>query len=68
MNDLEHTVRRHPNGSIDFDFHRAGATALRRQAMQQMFRQRPGFRVAIAATVTIAVAIAVVASIPGHLV
>ena len=28
------TVRRHPNGSIDFDFYRAGATALRRQAMR----------------------------------
>ena len=28
------TVRRHPNGSIDLDFYRVGATALRRQAMR----------------------------------
>jgi hypothetical protein len=28
------TIRHHSDGSIDFDFYRAGATALRRQAMQ----------------------------------
>ena len=28
------TIRRHPDGSIDFDFYRADAVALRRQAMR----------------------------------
>jgi hypothetical protein len=32
----QHTdIRRHPDGSIDLDFYRKGATALRRQAMHE---------------------------------
>jgi hypothetical protein len=68
MNDLEYTVHRHPDGSIDFDFYRRGATALRRQAIQEAFRFGPGLKVAIAATAALALAIAVVASVPGQLV
>jgi hypothetical protein len=30
------TSRRHPDGSIDFDFYRADAKALRRQAMRDV--------------------------------
>jgi hypothetical protein len=30
----EHIVRRHGDGSIDFDFYRTQATALRRQALR----------------------------------
>jgi hypothetical protein len=35
-----HDVRRHADGSIDFDFYRVRATALRRQAMQDGFTLR----------------------------
>ena len=34
--------RRHPDGSIDFDFYRARATTLRRQAMRDAFTLRTG--------------------------
>jgi hypothetical protein len=38
---MSHDIRRHPDGSIDFDFYRVRATALRRQAMQGAFAVRP---------------------------
>jgi hypothetical protein len=37
-----HDIRRHPDGAIDLDFYRAGATALYRQAMQDSARSRAG--------------------------
>jgi hypothetical protein len=66
MNDLEQTFRRNPDGSIDFAFYRAYATVLRRQARQEALQLPPGFKLAIGAVATIAMAIAVVTSIPGH--
>jgi hypothetical protein len=33
-------IRRHPDGSIDIDFYRAGTTALRRQAMRDAWKLR----------------------------
>jgi hypothetical protein len=32
---IHHDVRRHADGSIDFDFYRKDATALRRQTMRE---------------------------------
>jgi hypothetical protein len=70
MNHLEQTFRRNPDGSIDFAFYRAYATVLRRQARQEALQVSlqlpPGLKVAIGAVTTIAMAIAVVTSIPGH--
>ena len=37
------TICRHPDGSIDFDFYRAGATALRRQALRDSRVLRRGW-------------------------
>ena len=37
------TVRRHSNGSIDLDFYRSQATALRRQAMRDAATLRKAF-------------------------
>ena len=34
-NDIRHDVRLHNDGSIDFDFYRRGAAALRRQALRE---------------------------------
>jgi hypothetical protein len=34
------TFRRHPDGSIDFDFYRERAATLRRQAMRDLATQR----------------------------
>ena len=34
-NDIHHDVRRHADGSIDFDFYRRGAAKLRRQALRE---------------------------------
>ena len=42
-------IRRHPDGSIDFDFYRADARALRRQAMRDAIAPR---RVSVGALAT----------------
>jgi hypothetical protein len=50
------TVRRHPDGSIDFDFYRAGATALRRQAMEDAFKLKSAARLMALSAAALAVA------------
>lgn len=62
-----HDIRRHPDGSIDFDFYRANATALRGQAM----RDNRSLRMASAGNVVMAGAIGFAlvvpsASVPGE--
>ena len=39
-----HDIRRHQDGTIDFDFHRAQAAALRSQAMQEAFKFKAAFK------------------------
>lgn len=46
MNDL-HDIRRRDNGIIDVDFYRAGAAALRRQAMHDASRPRAALAVGV---------------------
>jgi len=53
-------VRRHPDGSIDFDFYRASATALRSQAMHD----NRTLRVASAGAVVMAGAIGFALVVP----
>ena len=48
-----HDIRRHPGGSIDFDFYRTSATALRGQAM----RDNRALRVASAGAVVMVAAL-----------
>jgi hypothetical protein len=57
---IHHEVRRHADGSIDFDFYRKGATALRRQAMREagMLKAVRAGLVAMAATLGVVVLIA----------
>ena len=55
-----HDVRRHPDGSIDFDFYRASATALRGQAM----RDNRALRAASAGAVVMAGAIGFALVVP----
>jgi hypothetical protein len=57
MTDDQH-VRRHSDGSIDFDFYRARATTMRRQAMRDAFARKVAGRSAAA----------IVASIPAGLI
>jgi anti-sigma factor RsiW len=58
------TVRRHPDGSIDFDFYRASATALRRQAMQdgKVLRKMSGAMLTLACVIGVVTLIASTAS------
>jgi hypothetical protein len=54
-------VRRRPDGSIDFDFYRARAAALRTQALRDAFRPKAVFRftlIAIAGLTAFALATA----------
>ena len=39
-----HDIRRHQDGTIDFDFHRAQAVALRSQAMREAFKFKATFK------------------------
>jgi hypothetical protein len=57
-------VRRHHDGSIDFDFYRAGATALRRQAMQdgKVLRKMSGAMLTFACVIGVVTLIASTAS------
>ena len=55
-----HDVRRHPDGSIDFDFYRASVTALRGQAM----RDNRTLRMASAGAVVMAGAIGFALVVP----
>jgi hypothetical protein len=55
-----HDIRRHPDGSIDFDFYRASAAELRRQAM----RDNRTLRVASAGAVVMAGAIGFALVVP----
>jgi hypothetical protein len=53
---ISRDIRRHHDGSIDFDFYRIRATALRGQAMRDAFTLRP----ARAAALTVVGALAIV--------
>ena len=55
-----HDIRRHPDGSIDFDFYRNNATALRGEAM----RENRALRIASAGTVVMAGAIGFALVVP----
>ena len=55
-----HDIRRHPDGSIDFDFYRTNATALRGQAM----RDNHTLRMASAGAVVMAGAIGFALVVP----
>jgi len=55
------TVRRHPNGAIDLDFYRAGATALRRQAMRDASTVRKAFAGALVTMGVLGLAVGVAA-------
>ena len=39
-----HDIRRHGDGTIDFDFYRAQAAALRSQAMREAFKFKATFK------------------------
>ena len=39
-----HDIRRHRDGTIDFDFYRAQAVALRSQAMREAFKFKATFK------------------------
>lgn len=58
-------IRRHRDGSIDFDFYRARATALRAQAMRDAFKPKAflGFTLITAAMVA---AVVIAAFAPAH--
>ena len=57
---IHHAARRHADGSIDYDFYRKGAIALRRQAMREagMLKAVRAGLVALAATLGAVVLIA----------
>ena len=55
-----HDIRRHPDGSIDFDFYRASATVLRGEAM----RDNRSLRMASAGTAVMAGAIGFALVVP----
>ncbi len=55
------TVRRHPNGSIDIDFYRVGATALRRQAMRDGAMLRKAFAGALVTMCVLGLAVGLAA-------
>lgn len=56
-----HNIRRLPDGAIDLDFYRAGATALRRQAMQDSARLRAGCAGMLGLVATLAVTVVTMA-------
>jgi len=58
-------IRRHPDGSIDYDFYRARAGALRSQAMQDLLRKITLRRAAL--VLTAALAVAALAIVPAHI-
>ena len=60
MDFQQQSVRRHPDGSINFDFYRASAAALRRQAM----RDSPALRTASASALVMAGALGFAVVIP----
>jgi hypothetical protein len=57
-----HTIRRHPDGSIDFAFYRAGATALRRQAMRDAATLRTAWMGGLAMAGVLAVTVMLAAT------
>jgi len=62
-----HEIRRHSDGSIDFDFYRTQATTMRAQALRDAFRLKSTFGFTLIMLAMI-VGIAIVASAPAHLV
>ncbi len=59
------TVRRHHDGSIDYDFYRARAKALHAQAMRDFFAKRSLSKMAVIAAATLIAAAAIVIA-PGR--
>jgi hypothetical protein len=55
--------RRHRDGTIDFDFYRVQATAMRRQAMRDAFKLKATFNFVLVMLTTI-VAVTIAASTP----
>jgi hypothetical protein len=45
--------RRHPDGSIDFNFYRRRARRLRRQAMRQLFKRQKGYCIPLLAAAVV---------------
>lgn len=57
-----HTVRRHPDGSIDFDFYRANAIALRRQTLRDFVTLKIAGASVLATIATLALVVFIAAS------
>jgi len=60
-----HEIRRHRDGSIDFDFYRAQATVLRSQAMRDGFKLKATFRFTLI-TLAMIVGVTIAASTSAH--
>jgi hypothetical protein len=60
-----HETRRHHDGSIDFDFYRTQAIALRAHAMRDGLKLKAAFRFALI-TLTMIVGVIIAASVPAH--
>ena len=60
-----HDIRRHRDGTIDFDFYRAQAAALRSQAMREAFKFKVTFKFVLT-TLALVVGGTVAASAPAN--
>jgi hypothetical protein len=60
-----HEIRRHPDGSIDFDFYRTRATTMRAQAMQDGLKLKVAFRFTLV-TLAMIVGVTIAASAHAH--
>jgi hypothetical protein len=60
-----HEIRHHRDGSIDFDFYRTKATALRAQAMRDGLKLKTAFRFTLI-TLTLIIGATFAASAPAH--
>jgi hypothetical protein len=60
-----HDIRHHSDGSIDFDFYRTQATAMRAYAMRDAFKFKAAFRFTLITLVMI-VGLTIAASAPAH--
>ena len=60
-----HEIRRHRDDSVDFDFYRNQATALRSQAMRDVFKLKATFGFTLI-TVAVLALVAIAAFVPAH--
>ena len=60
-----HEIRRHSDGSIDFDFYRKQAAAARRQALRDAFKLNATFNFTLI-MLTLIIGVTIAASVPGR--